>query len=335
MIRLTWLQFRMQAAVAAGALVLIAVALALTGPHLAHLYDTSGISLCQAQSNCASLASRFLSEARAAFIDKMLLGFGGVMVAAPALVGIFWGAPLIARELETGTYRLAWTQTVTPQRWLAVKLGIVGVASVAAVGLLSLMLTWWSRSTDLASMNLLTPAVFGERGIAPAGYAAFAFVVGLAAGLLLRRTLPAMAITLAGFAAVRLAITYWVRPHLVTPAHTTAKVVESLPSGALRLWPTIGPHGPVGVPVTIPASAWIYSNQRVNAAGQAVGSGLSAACQRSQAAIEACTAGFHRLVTYQPASRFWEFQWRETAIFVALALILAGLCFMWLRRRRS
>ena len=304
MIRLTWLQFRMQAAVAAAALVLMAAALALTGPHLAHLYDTSGISVCQAHAgNCTSLSSRFLSQARAGFADKALLGFGNVMVAAPALVGIFWGAPLIAREFETGTYRLAWTQTVTRGRWLVVKLTVVGVASMAAAGLLSLMLTWWFRSIDLVNMNLLTPAVFSERGIVPAGYAAFAFALGLTAGVLIRRTLAAMAATLAGFAAVRLAVTYWVRPHLIPPVQASAKVVEGLP-GALRLWPAIGPHGPVGVPMTIPASEVVNSN-------------------------------LHGLVIYQPASRFWEFQWCETAIFIAAALILAGLCFWLIRRRPS
>lgn len=333
MIRFTWLQFRMQTAVAAGALALIAVALALTGPHLAHLYDISGIRECQAaQANCTSLSSQFLSQARAGFTDKFLLGFGNVMIAAPALVGIFWGAPLIARELETGTYRLAWTQAVTRGRWLAVKLAIVGVASMAAVGLLSLMLTWWFRPIDLVSMNRLTPAVFGERGIAPVGYAAFAFMLGLTAGVLMRRTLPAMAVTLAAFAAVRLAITYWVRPHLLTPVHVTGRVIESMPSGALRLWPAAGPRGPAGVPVTIPADAWVYSIQQVDAAGHVVHPVLSAACHRSQAAIDACTASYHTLVSYQPASRFWAFQWREAAIFVVLALILAGLCFWRIRR---
>jgi hypothetical protein len=305
MIRLSWLQFRMQAAVVAGALVLLALALALTGPHLAHLYDTSGISACQAQADCASLSSRFLSQAHAGFIDKLLLGFGNVVLAAPALVGIFWGAPLIARELEAGTYRLAWTQTVTRRRWVAVKIGVVGLASVAAVGLLSLMLTWWFRSVDLVNMNLLTPAAFSERGIAPVGYAAFAFALGLAVGVLVRRTLPAMAVTVAVFAGTRLAIALWVRPHLIAPVHATAKEVEGLANGALRLWPAVGPHGPVGVPVTIPPSAWIYSNN------------------------------MHGLVIYQPANRFWAFQWAETSIFLALALLLAGLCFWLIRRRLS
>jgi hypothetical protein len=266
---------------------------------------------------------------------KFLLGFGNVVVAAPALVGVFWGAPLIARELETGTYRLAFTQTVTRTRWLAVKLSIVGVASVVAAGLLSLMLTWWFRPIDLVSMNRLTPAVFGERGVAPAGYAAFAFALGVTAGVLIRRTLPAMAVTLAAFAATRLAVTYWVRPHLIAPVQATAKVVESLSGGAMKLWPAAGPRGPGGVPVTIPASAWVYSIQRADAAGQVVHPVFNAACQHSLSAIRACHAKYHQVVSYQPASRFWAFQWRETAIYVALALMLAGLSFWWLRRRPS
>jgi hypothetical protein len=177
--------------------------------------------------------------------------------------------------------------------------------------LLSLMLTWWFRPIDLVNMNRLTPAVFGERGIAPAGYAAFAFALGVTAGVLIRRTLPAMAVALAAFAATRLAITYWVRPRLITPAQVTGKVVESLPGGGLRLWPAAGPGGQVVHPV------------------------FRAACQRSLSAMRACHAQYHQVVSYQPASRFWAFQWRETAIFVALALILAGLSSWWLRRRLS
>jgi hypothetical protein len=58
----------------------------------------------------------------------------------------------VARELETGTYRLAWTQSVTRTRWLAVKLGVVGLTSVAVAGLLSLMVTWWSSPIDRANL---------------------------------------------------------------------------------------------------------------------------------------------------------------------------------------
>ena len=72
------------------------------------------------------------------------------MYLAPALIGLFWGAPLIARELETGTYRLAWNQSVTRSRWTLAKLGIGGLASVAVAGLLSLMITWWASPINTA-----------------------------------------------------------------------------------------------------------------------------------------------------------------------------------------
>ena len=108
------------------------------------------------------------------------------MIVVPGVIGVFWGAPLVARELETGTYRLAWTQSVTRARWIAVKLGVVGLASMAAAGLLSLMVTWWSSPIDRVNMTLYTS--FDQRGIVPIGYAAFAFALGVLAGVLIRRT---------------------------------------------------------------------------------------------------------------------------------------------------
>ena len=146
-----------------------------------------------------------------------------IVLGAPVLVGVFWGAPLIARELETGTFRLVWTQSVTRARWLAVKLLVVGFASVAVTGLLSLIVTWWSNPiyglslTSPATPNRFDLLLFGTGWLAPLGYAAFGFMVGVTAGLLFRRTLPAMGVTLAVFAAMRIGVTYWVRPYFMSP----------------------------------------------------------------------------------------------------------------------
>jgi hypothetical protein len=111
--------------------------------------------------------------------------------------------PLIAREFETGTFRLVWTQGITRTRWLAVKLGIVGLAAVAAGELFSLMLNWWAGPIHKASPDYIpfTSSSYIS-GVAPTGYAAFAFAPSVAAGLFIRRTLPAMAVALAVFAAV-------------------------------------------------------------------------------------------------------------------------------------
>jgi len=184
MIWLTWRQFRVQTLVAAGALALLALAFAVTGPQLVHLYDTT-VATCRAQHDCQIAMNALGSK------DNLLQDLARlVMLVVPALIGIFWGAPLIARELEAGTQRLAWTQSVTRGRWVAVKLGLVGLASMATAGLLSLMVTWWSSPFDRIGAGRLDPAIFGERGIAPVGYAAFAFALGVTAGMLIRRTVP-------------------------------------------------------------------------------------------------------------------------------------------------
>ena len=110
MIRLTWLQFRAQAVTAATALAAFAVLLAATGPHMASLYAASGIPSCQGAS-CQNLASAFLQQLSAAGDTWVYLISVASILLAPALIGLFWGAPLIAHELETGTSALAWTQS--------------------------------------------------------------------------------------------------------------------------------------------------------------------------------------------------------------------------------
>ena len=214
MIRLTWRQFRTQATVAFGALAVIAVVLAITGPQLVHLYYTSVVP-CQAQGDCSLATTAFVGR------DKLLQGLGLVLVVVPGIIGVFWGAPLMARELETGTYKLAWTQSVPRRRWLAVKLGLVGLSSVAVAGLLSLMVTWWSSPIDRVNADPFT--VFDQRGIVPFGYAAFAFALGVTAGMLLRRTVPAMIATLVVFAGIRLAVTNWIRPYLLAPLRIVSR----------------------------------------------------------------------------------------------------------------
>ena len=129
MIWLTWRQFRGGAVMMAAALAVLAAILALTGPALADDYS-AGIAACTAQGTCLDFVQGFLS-------DHLLshLAVTGVVLVLPALVGIFWGAPLIARELEGGTHRLVWNQSITRTRWLAVKLGLTGLAAMIATGL--------------------------------------------------------------------------------------------------------------------------------------------------------------------------------------------------------
>jgi hypothetical protein len=348
MIWLTWRQFRAQSIVAAAALTATAIVLGLTGVHLARLYAAAGVARCQSGGACATATANFISLLDAGFANHLPLLFGTALIVVPAVIGIFWGAPLVTRELETGTSQLVWNQSVSRTRWLATKLAIVGLASMALAGLFSLMVTWSASLIDKVNMNWLQPSVFSERGIAPVGYAAFAFVLGVTAGMIIRRTVPAMGVTLVIFTAVQFAMRV-LRGYLIAPLHAV------VPITGLNGASIAAPSGGAGSMSLVPTAAnipgaWIYSAQVVNAAGHVVrGVPLSAggdlsthtcAAADARGPSPACLAGlarhgFRELVTYQPASRFWLFQGYETAIFLALAVGLAGLCFWWVRRRVS
>ena len=352
MIRFTWLQARTQTALLFGALAIIAIATVITGPHLVHLYNAN-IASCTAHGNCDAATATFLRNDR-----TLRLWLGILVIVVPGIIGIFWGAPLVARELESGTYRLAWTQSVTRTRWLAVKLAVVGAISMAVTGLLSLIVTWWASPLDTVNANRLSPSMFDQRGVVAVGYVAFAFALGVTAGVVTRRTLPAMAVTLVGFTVVRVAVIHWIRPRFIAPLHRIV-ALDAMPmgfgssnSGAMTLHPD---------PPNIPG-AWIYSTRIVDRAGHAFTSAeLQRTCPnigatlrpppapiagngvRSEVTVGAkdalreCVAKvgtkFHAVVTYQPAKNYWALQWFELALFLTAALVLCGVCFWWVRRR--
>jgi hypothetical protein len=297
-------------------LAVLAVVVIVTGLQLRHWYDTSGIAGCGAAGDCDTVTGAFTAH------YKWLQTFFGIVLIEffPAVIGVFWGAPLIARELETGTHRLAWTQSVTRTRWLGAKITVVGTASIVASGLLSWMVTWWSTPFDNMDHNKFDPSVFSERDIAPLGYAAFAFALGVAAGLLIRRTLPAMATTLVGYIAARVVVLIWIRPHFQAPLHATG-----------LLQPPGSDSGLVKLPGTTLApqpGAWLVSSQILDPSGHPTNQ-INFRVGDPCLATRSCLAGYHQTITYQPASRYWPFQWYETSLFLALAVVLIGFSF-WL-----
>jgi hypothetical protein len=355
MIRLTWLQFRAQAVTAAAALAAFAVLLAVTGPHMASMYAASGISSCQGAS-CGNLATTYLQALKADGGDWLYLVSVASIFLAPALIGLFWGAPLIAHELETGTSDLAWTQSITRTRWLAVKLTVGGLAAMALTEGMSLMQAWWAapigravgygahNGNGLLFMGQFSLLVFATHGITPLGYAAFAFTLGVTAGALIGRTVPAMAIALAVFAVIQIAVPLWIRPHLF-PARHTFIPVASLENTSLSAGSVNGSNrftlGVQGLVVPGQPGAWVLSSTTVNAAGRATSTApaicFTSSVLNSNAGFVGCLAshGFQEGVSYQPASRYWAFQGDETAIYLAVTLAMAGYCFRRLNRRLS
>jgi hypothetical protein len=343
MIWLSWRQFRAQAFVVFGGVAVLVAVLALTGPGLADLYN-AGMAACQANDSCEAFTTNFARSHEGVFF-----GLAIVTMVVPGILGLFWGAPLITRELEAGTHRLVWNQSVTRTRWLAVKLGLIGLSAMVVAGIVSFAAKWWSDPiSKVVSVETprLVPELFAARDIAPIGYAAFAFALGVTVGMLVRRTIPAMAVTLAVFVAIQLAMPLWIRPNLVPPAEaTTAITAENLHG--------IGISGPGGVRTlevgVDQPGAWILSSDTVDGSGKVVETlpswtddCLAPPSQRGVAGPtqQACftklaESGYRQRLSYQPDSRYWLFQWLETGIFLVLTAGLTGFSFWWIRRRLS
>jgi hypothetical protein len=328
---LVWRQYRVSAAVTIALLFAFGALLLVTGLRMAAQWH-SVLASCTAAGTCSTTAP-----------EEIYLGSPAIQIlvvltmAVPVVFGLLWGVPLVAQETETGTRIYAWTQTVTRRRWLAVKVGWTLLAAAACGGLVTALVTWWSGPKNALYQNAFDPGIFDLQGIAPVGYALFATALGICAGTLLRRTLPALGVTLAGFVAVRLLINAFVRQHFMT---------------AVTVY-----HSPLA-PLNLPGSAWILARGLVNKYGQVFSGGsgpsvngvpvsaLPASCQNllyhgptslSKTGLRAAAScvqsqGFRGFTTYQPSSRFWAFQGIETGIFVALALALIAVTFVVVRR---
>ncbi|HEY2549029.1 MAG TPA: hypothetical protein VGI64_00475 [Streptosporangiaceae bacterium] len=321
---LVWRQYRAQSAIAVALLAAFAAAAVAGGLKVASRWH-SMLASCSGHSACLQHQPPLVS---ATVADTVLLL--GLLV--PGVLGILWGAPLVAHELESRTSDFAWAQSVTRTRWLVVKAGWLLLAAAACGGVVAALVTWWSGPDNAVQANVFKPGQFDIQGIVPVGYAVFAMALGIAAGTVTRRTLPAIAVTLAGFLTLRLVITDLLRPHYLTAVTTYYNVTGSF---------------------TPPGSAWLYSQGAVSRTGQVVLAGwgdlfpaLPAACARllppgptpkgiPMTALFSCMRahGWRGFATYQPATRYWTFQGIETGIYVLLAAALIALTFVILRRR--
>lgn len=340
MIWLTYRQFRTSAIVAATIVIVFGIALVTTASGLSSLYKTSGLPSCHA--SCTTLTTTFLTAMKADATYPVLYFVGlGLLVLAPALIGAFWGAPLIAREVEGRTLRFVWHQSVTPTRWTLVKIALLGLASMAFAGLISLMLSWWSAPIDAAGgfpvgggsqISRFQKIVFDARGVVPLGYAALGFLVGVTLGMLIRRTVPAMAAALLIVAAIQFIVPTWIRPNLVPPVTITGPVLTASALQSARF----GTEGQVTVPIDIPG-AWIVTDQTVTPDGHAFTIlGTSQCSSLAVPQTDDCLAkqNLRQVVEYQPANRFWQFQGIETAILLTASALLAAGGVLWIRTVR-
>ena len=300
---LSWRQQRTETIVAAALLALLAVVFVPEGIHIADYFVSHHVARCvdsQTQA-CSLVIGNFALSAGTlgALFDS------GWLNLVPGLIGVALAVPLLL-DLENGTIRLAWTQSVTRRRWLASKLGFAVGTVLLVAGCLTLLLTWYQRPFA---------QVYGRwdhfdfEWIVPFGYALFAFGLALAIGVLLRRSAVALVVAFGIYVVGRIFVESWLRKRFIAPVSATLRSQN----------PNL--H-----------NAWVISEQPSNRAGHPFNGtpGVFQHCAKVGAkgfkildprCMERHGAGFTHVV-YQPASRFWEFQGIETALFGGVALLL-------------
>ncbi|MGZ4199991.1 MAG: hypothetical protein ACXVP1_07380 [Thermoleophilia bacterium] len=305
--RVTWRQHRAALVGVAVLLVSVSILLVVQGLGMHGVYRSFGLSYTQPPTgaHAVSLAETFENE---------YLGFGLYLprffMFLPLFIGTFVGGPLIARELETGTFRFAWTQSVGRRRWTIAKLAILGLALTAMALIFSLVFSWWYRP-----FRQLTGPAPEVEGIVFAARTLLGFMLGAFAGAVLRRTVPAIAASMVAWFAVVVPTALFLRPHfeapLTAPVSMTAKFSTEW---TLSQW-WVDPH----------------AHRLSGAAYNALVRGLQTNDPQSW------LAAHHYVLweTFQPANRFWTFQAIETSGLCLLALALAGATVWWVRRRTS
>jgi len=237
-----------------------------------------------------------------------------VMLALPLVFGIFLGGPQLAQELESGTYRTVCTQSVTRLRWFAAKLLVPVVLTVLISGTIAAAMTWWWQPAGhLLGDSFPWWQWYPYDGIGPVvvGLSVLSLLIGVTAGLILRRTVLAMGATVV-LSAGAMYLLESVRGHLLPT--TLATVQHTTDSAA-------------------PANAWVLSEGPVDAAGQRVPDLLScyAADDYPKCLVQHGRTG--RWAEFHPSSQLWPLQWAQTGLCLLLAAALAGLCVWWIRRR--
>jgi hypothetical protein len=319
---LSWRQQRTETLITAALLALLAAAFVPMGIHLADLFTQQDIARCIGRDTpaCQEAIANFGN--RAGILRS--LTSGGWFNLLPGLIGVALATPLLL-DLENGTIRLAWTQSVTRRRWLATKLAVtVGTALAAAVAF-SALFTWYQRPLDRVYGRFDN---FDFQGIVPLAYVLFALALALALGVILRRTAPAIVVGFAAYVASRIFVQSWLRQRFVTPLSATWRQGSSTPKlfGAhARDWILSEvPSDKAGHPFT--GNAVVLQSCSRNL-GNGV-KGLDPHCLARHG------AGYNHAV-WQPASRFWEFQGIETALFAGTALVLLAFAAWWLQTRST
>jgi hypothetical protein len=311
----TWVGWRLQrseALVVLGILGLLAAFLVPTGIQMAHAYHNDGLAACLG-TNLDPTCSAEVGLFRQRF--QSLIDLADWFTLVPGLIGVLLAAPFIL-DLEHGTYRLAWTQSITRRRWLAGKLGLPILAALLASVTLILLFTWW-RTPETNLDGRLDTGIYDTTGIVVIGYTLFALGLALALGAVWRRSAASLTLAFVGYFAMRIFVDLKVRDHLVSPLKIT--------------WSGVTTKG-------LQQPAFLFHakvlSQTANIKGHTVGGGGFTAGHTQFAAPGLGTnTAFH--ITYLPASDFWPLQFAEFGLFVGVAAALIAFTAWWTHQRTS
>jgi hypothetical protein len=321
----TWRQHRVALGGVAMFLGALAVYVWIVGLQLRHAY-VAAIACNPSSPACGDLITHFN------FMNHVLVG-GYVLQVVPALLGAFVGAPVLARELETGTFRYAWTQGFGRWRWTLAKLVALAVVVTAAAGAISVLFSWYyqpylatgNQSLSLSEASPFTAGLFDLRGVSFAVWTLAAFAIGALAGMLIRRVVPAIVATLAAYTGLALVAANLLRQHYLTPLLTSN---ANVPGSAwiMSQWWTKGG--------TFAFTGWRGAPNDLLQRCAAIPVGPLG--KPSSGTLSQCFAqhGYTQLTSYEPASRFWPFQWIEGGWLLALSVLLIAVT-VWLVRRRA
>ncbi len=324
---MTWRQHRGEAAVTALVVGLLGAYLLITGIQMQAVQASFQAQRAQAAQMTESMQS-FLSLGMLTKYPLMVL---------PAVVGVFVGAPLLAREIDDRTHLFAWAQSVTRRRWFLYKVALLSGGTLASAAILAGLASWWHPPLD-GLFDAGRWIFFDAIGVVPVAYALFAFALGVALGTLLGRIVPAMFITVVLFAATRAGVSL-LRPWLLPPVVKELSFYQTFPPGALRMnlhWVDAANHETSAGRIS-QLLGQLLQRGLPDQGAQVIG-------QPKPPASESITLahhvdqymrahGFHYLAVFQPDDRFWTFQWIEAGIFFALALILFAFSAWWLQTR--
>jgi len=302
---MTWVAWRLQRTetlITLAILALLAALLVPTGINMANAYHDAGLGACTAvKTASASACGANVGEFETRF--QGLLQLTDWFTLIPGLIGVLLAAPFIF-DLEHGTYRLAWTQSITRRRWLAGKLALPVAAGAVAAGILILLVTWW-RTPDVHLNGRMGNGAYDGEGTVAIGYTLFALGLALALGAVWRKAAASLTVAFVGYFVMRILVDTWLRDKLVPPLKTTFRGDQ-------------------------PASlnhADIISQNVVGHAGVKFGGGGQVAAPSGRGGSPLFEA------VYQPASHFWPLQLAETGLFVGLAVLLIGFAAWWTHER--